>query len=624
MRSVSVKRWVLTFGMVGVLALMACSPASDKEETTVADTAEAKASEAAKKQDAPLDTAAKALSSSTTQKTGDTKTGETKAPSSTTATTADTADKFSVSGIPLDPDAVFGGFLRIGGSDTSSSIFIAWENCCILGNPGGMPTTNGMVHWRSWGNRADYEAGAYAQIKPDLAQTWEQNADGSAWTFTLPDAANWHDGEPVTCADVKFMLDTNRLTIGGLRTSVKGVHLKAIEEVTCPDDKTVIIQLQHPKASLLEVLAFSQFQIYPKHIYEDNLEALRTDPPIGSGPFKAVMYLPAEKVIMERNPDYYNQPLPYLDGIEVQVLARTAIRASFRIGRLHAPGSTGATSGATANTLVRECDKCVVWPKVFAPALSTTIEVNANLAPWNTQLVKDAISLGIDRQKWATVAYEDWHVPPRSGAFPPGTGWEMPYDVVKTIPGYNIDTPEENKARAIELLAEAGFGPGELKMPVNQVVWMNPVVPLFVEDMEAIGIDPTINTVDNATNYEVLQSGDFAVALMSFGANNYTKEIGFSEHYSCGSSRNYSRYCNPEVDDLIMQMTIETDPERQKALGWEAGEMILRDHGKMTVTYSITQAFHHPDVRNWMAGPSAYGQGAFQQHEATWLITGSS
>jgi peptide/nickel transport system substrate-binding protein len=598
MKSLSVTGWVLRFAIAAALVLMACAQAEEPETSEEAATTQARTQ-------APSETAAKALAGQTEEKVS--QSAEASDPSA------------SVTGVPLDPDAEYGGVLRLGSSDTSSSIFLAWENCCIIGNPGGMPTTNGIVQWRSWGDRADYENGAYAQIKSDLALSWEQSSDGTAWTFRLPPDANWHDGQPVTCGDVKFMLDTNRFTSGGLKTSLKGVHLKAIDEVLCPDDKTVIIQLSHPKASLLEVLAFSQFQIYPKHVYENNLELLRTDPPIGSGPFTVVEYLPAEKVVLSRNDDYWNQPFPYLDRIEVQILARQAITSAFRIGRLHAPGSTGATSGGSANVLLNECDRCVVWPKVFAPALSTTIEVNDNLAPWNIQEVKDAISLGIDRQKWATVAYEDWHVPPRSGSFPPGTGWEMPYDIVKTIPGYNIDTPDENKQRARELLAQAGFQPGELTMPVNQVVWMQTVVPLFVEDMEAIGIVPDIQTVDNATNYEVLGAGDFAVALMSFGANNYTKEIGLSEHYSCGSSRNYSRYCNPEVDRLIHEMTIATDPEEQKRYGWEAGEIILRDHAKMTVTYSISQTFLHPDVRNWMPGPFAFGQGAFQKHETTWL-----
>ena len=177
------------------------------------------------------------------------------------------------------------------------------------------------------------------EVEPLLAQSWERSDDGLRWVFHLRDDVQWHDGTPLTSHDVEFTFNRVIYNDDFQAASRASFEFRFLNDdtgqweqsqmtVTALDDHTVEIVLPQPFAPFLRSMGTA---IYPKHILEDPIEAgtftefwgIDTDPAgvIGTGPFTIGEYTPGERVVFERNPDYWlvddaGGRLPYLDRVE--------------------------------------------------------------------------------------------------------------------------------------------------------------------------------------------------------------------------------------------------------------------------------------------------------------------
>ena len=180
------------------------------------------------------------------------------------------------------------------------------------------------------------------EVEPALAESWQHSEDGLTWTFNLRKDVRWHDGQPFTAQDVDFTFNRiiyNHDIPAGSRPSF---HFRVLNEetgiweespmsVTALDDYTVQCVLPVPFAPFLRSMGTA---IYPKHLLDSHVEAatfnetwdITTDPAeiIGTGPFTIESYVPGERMVLKRNPDYWlkdaeGNSLPYLDRI-VQVI----------------------------------------------------------------------------------------------------------------------------------------------------------------------------------------------------------------------------------------------------------------------------------------------------------------
>ena len=306
-------------------------------------------------------------------------------------------DPASISGKPLDPDATYGGVLQIAFTREGPS-FSTWEETAGAGITSMHPLHNMLIQPRTWGDLEDYQKYAFFEIHPDLAEGWRVSTDGMEYIFDIRENVEWSDGTPLTCSDVKWSFDTIRYGTG-LRRSPRGVHLNAIDRIDCPDEHTAVFGLNWANPAILEVIGMPHNIIRPSHVYEDtDLESLRDDlPTVTSGAFKITNWTPNERYDFERNADYWDAPLPYLDGLQLNNVTATLQIVAVRAGRLDIGLPHGYT-GNGAEALIRECPSsmCTFWPRLVASSFSPAIMPHHEREPWGNPAVKQALALAIE------------------------------------------------------------------------------------------------------------------------------------------------------------------------------------------------------------------------------------
>ncbi|MEQ9639690.1 MAG: ABC transporter substrate-binding protein [Alphaproteobacteria bacterium] len=171
--------------------------------------------------------------------------------------------------------------------------------------------------------------------RPHLAKSWNISDDGLSYEFKLREDVTWHDGKPFTSADVKFSLEKvwSQMHPRG-RTTYQ--HVAAVDT---PDAHTVVVRLNKPTPILMKALSSYESQVIPKHIFDDGQEIARhpgLNKPIGTGPFVFKEWKKGEYIILERNPNYWDKPKPYLDRMVWRIIPDAAARAAaLETGEVH-------------------------------------------------------------------------------------------------------------------------------------------------------------------------------------------------------------------------------------------------------------------------------------------------
>lgn len=220
--------------------------------------------------------------------------------------------------------------------------------------------------------------------EPQLAHKWEANATGDEWTFYLVKNAKFHNGRPVTAEDVKYSIER----ILDPKTASKGAKaLGPIEEIIVKDDYTIVFKLSGPYADL----ALQLGNTFSRIIAKENVDEI-ANKPIGSGPFILKEYVPGSKAILVKNPDYFEEGLPYLDEVHQIFIKEYAAQVSaLKTGEIDimyfAPPEIIPELEADPNIEVN-----VVSAPSFQPLLMW-----GGVKPWDDVRVRQAFRYAMDR-----------------------------------------------------------------------------------------------------------------------------------------------------------------------------------------------------------------------------------
>ena len=154
--------------------------------------------------------------------------------------------------------------------------------------------------------------------QPYLAESWEVAEDGLSVTLNLVKNALFHDGEPITSADVAFSVKTIQ------ENHPFKTMFAPVTEVQTPDDHTAILKLSKPHPALMLAMSSQLMPIIPEHVYGDGQDPKahpqNSDNVVGSGPFKLVEFKRDEHIILERFDDFFIEDRPYLDKIVMRII----------------------------------------------------------------------------------------------------------------------------------------------------------------------------------------------------------------------------------------------------------------------------------------------------------------
>ena len=242
-----------------------------------------------------------------------------------------------------------------------------------------------------------FDPHGYPNIIGDLAKSWTVSDDKMTWTFTLHQGVKFHDGSDLTSADVKASWDKIVFPPEGVVSPRKSLF-QTIKSIEAPDRDTVVFRLHYASASFLSMLAHPANFIYAKKYLDQDINYYKKNA-MGSGPFKLKQYVRGASMEMERNPKYWKQGLPYMDGIKYFIIKDDGARAkSIRADRADVEFRGFPPAEVEAITSQMGDKVTVAYPG--QPA-HWGIAFNVDKKPFDDERVRKAMSLALDRYDMA-------------------------------------------------------------------------------------------------------------------------------------------------------------------------------------------------------------------------------
>jgi peptide/nickel transport system substrate-binding protein len=400
--------------------------------------------------------------------------------------------------------------------------------------------------------------------KPQLATSWSVSQDGTQYTFNLRQGVRWHDGQDFVSKDVATSIALLKQWHPRGRSTFANVA-----EVRTPDPHTAIIVLSKPAPYLLYALAASESPIVASHIYDTTSDPTlnpNQQAPIGTGPFKFKSWEKGSTAIYERNPDYWDQPKPYIDRLIVRFIPDPGARAAaLETGELLLAGENPVSLSDVER--LRALPQLGVTTDGYSySADQVQIEFNLDNPYFKNLKVRQAVAHAIDRQ---VVLDRVWY----------GYGVIAPSPIsplLKQFYAEDVETYPYDPKKSELLLDEAGFTRGSDGtrfsvfhdfLPYGGEY---PQLGAYIRQaLQKVGINVHVRSQDFASfikrvytdrDYDFDSNGlsntfDPTVGVQRvYWSKNFRKGVPFS---------NGSHYDNPAVDKLLEDAAVESDPKKR-------------------------------------------------------------
>jgi ABC-type transport system substrate-binding protein len=456
-----------------------------------------------------------------------------------------------------DADAKRGGTLRMGVNNNWSTIEPHKTN-----NSSGMAIV-GLVYSQLL---KYYRNG---ELVPDLAERYEM-VDPTTYVFYLRPGVTFHDGEPLTAADVVASYDLILDPENGVTVYS---NLIAVESVTALSDLEVQFKLSEPQATFIAALGLPGNYIAQAKKIEAGADFTRDV--VGTGPFKFISETTGVEAQIERNDAYFLEGLPYLDGVEFRPLTDDSARTN----ALYSGSVDLITYVPWAQMSEIEQNPEQYNLKSNPADGFLMIDVRVDRPPLDNKLLRQAISYGIDRQAVIDTATSGRGTPCYGGIVPPWM-WGYNEEISET---YRYDP---DKAR--QLLAEAGAEGVELELtswpPDNELFGIPSVV--VANQLNQIGINVQLNPLATAVYHQARREGTYEL-LFDGSLYDIPDPDFMTKLYRTGGSRvaQANRYSDPDVDAWLDEARTLTDQDERIELYDKVQQRILEDQPIIVIMY---------------------------------------
>ncbi|MBY4628856.1 ABC transporter substrate-binding protein [Rhizobium croatiense] len=450
------------------------------------------------------------------------------------------------------------------------------------------------------------------KVVGQLASSYEVSGDQMTYTFKLADA-KWHDGKPFTAKDAKFTIELAKNAKTG---SVLAARLNAVSSADAKDDKTLVIKLSAPSASLMDTL--TKVMMLPEHalsqIPADQLakNTWWSTAPIGTGPFKFTKYVTDQYVELAANADYRGGK-PALEKIINRYFANPAAAiAALRAGEIQFTYVDSNDLTAFNNNK----DFRVIEGNSF---VVNYLGFNHDSPIWKDVRVRQAVMYAINRDAIIQSLYG-------GAAKPANCAYIADQVVPKGIETYAYD-PEKAK----QLLKEAGWDQINGDKPITLLTYYT--TPLAANVMAAVqamlaqvGINVTPRAVDTPTYNSIVlnPTPDVAQFQMVYaglqnGPDPGSINVGLNEKQIPPAGPNVARVRMPVLTAALDAALSETDAAEREARYQEVCKVMNKElpWGPLWVAkrYGVASAKLKDFI--WTPAP---GGGPYQAHPGKWAI----
>jgi peptide/nickel transport system substrate-binding protein len=419
--------------------------------------------------------------------------------------------------------------------------------------------------------------------QPQLATHWSSSADGRELTFELRKGVRWHDGAEFTSADVAYSIGLLKAHHPRGRTTFANVV-----EVRSPAPHTVVLVLSDPAPFLLSALAACESPIVPRHIYEGSDAATNRNgaAPIGTGPFIFKEWVKGSHIVYTRNPAYWDDPKPYLDGLLIKFIKNPAERISaIESSAIQlAPGSP--VPPAELDRLRSNSSLAFETKGYTYTNQVVRLEFNLDDPILRDVKVRRAIAHTVDRSaiiKHAWFGYGE----PAYGPISPD---------LKQFYASELDVPNLDLPEAERLLNEAELPRGpdgiRLRLALDYVPagdgyqrtadWIGTA-------LAAIGIQTSVRSQDFPAYIKRIYADrdfQFAVSRMNnmFDPSVGVQRVFWSKNFQRGVPfSNGSHYSSREADSTLERAAVETDPVLRRKYFVEFQKTVVADLPDVTL-----------------------------------------
>ncbi len=440
------------------------------------------------------------------------------------------------------------------------------------------------------------------QIAPDIAEKWDESADGKTFTFHLRQDVKFHDGKPVKASDFKYSWEralnpaTHSLTAGTYLNDIVGAadvlfgKSTQLSGVKILDDYTIQVTIDAPKAYFLEKMAYPTAFVVDK----TNVQSGSTwwQHPNGTGPFKLKEWQQDQLLVLQRNNNYYgdkarlNQVVFKLfSGNPMQLYQEGSIDVSFV-----SPGYMGLVTDPS-NSVSKELETY--------PELSLSyIGFNASAPPFDDVNIRQAFSYAVDKERVISLSAENV-VPTAYGILPPGIAG---YDA--SLQGLRFD-PQKAK----ELIAASKYGDVSNLPPIILTTsgWGGGISGLLggvIEEWRRnLGVEVTVRQLEpepflyalNQEKNELFDSGWIA---------DYPDPQDFLDIlFHTGAQNNTGDYSNPQLDSLLDQASTEQDPNVRLKMYQDAEQTVVQDAAILPLFFGRNYVLVKPYVKDYVLSP---------------------
>jgi len=394
---------------------------------------------------------------------------------------------------------------------------------------------------------------------PSLAVSWSHSDDFKTWTFKLRPGVKFHDGTPFNAAAVKWNFDRQKDPKNNCRCAF---YISFINSVDAPDDLTLVYNLRDPSVNLPTILTIQSSNNVvqsPAAIQAKGDDYNRN--PVGTGPYVIKSWTAGDRMVLERNPNYWNKDKVYLDSIVLRPLPDSQSRfASLKSGETDLVWA----DEFEADNIQRAKTDSSLQVLSYAGSGAAVNVFNTKVAPLDDVRVRQALVMALDRKKYSQALTNGLSRPARN---PYGDGsWVQCKD--------DGALPEDPK-KAAELIKEYGK-PVSFKMLFTATPRGRANGQILQQFWKNIGVNMEIEQVDQATiparafqrKFDVTpwRIVDFPDPDVQMFANFYSK-----------SPLNLANFTDPALDKALEGARLTPDEAKRTEFYCEASRIINKD-----------------------------------------------